>query len=276
MAFKFKTKKRPTAAQAFAGGFAQGAIKGLQEGAERSLQDRLNQQEAFKEFRKDFSQSINYIDVSDEDRKILRDAQSMMLMGTLKNKDEVVTHLNAKSPNLGFKITGASAPQVIGGVTGGYSTLQFIDGKPVVKQITDPVESPFSNQILLTKTSPTGEVTKQLVDKSLLKDPVVTKEEQLSKTKKAKTVEEKQLELAQKEVIKNATEEGISIVGYMEKYDGQPEVELLKQLQKQEQEVVPESTSVQPATMGQEGLTIVNPTTGERLILKDGQWQPIK
>ena len=276
MAFKFKTKKRPTAAQAFAGGFAQGAIKGLQEGAERSLQDRLNQQEAFKEFRKDFSQSINYIDVSDEDRKILRDAQSMMLMGTLKNKDEVVTHLNAKSPNLGFKITGASAPEVIGGVTSGYSTLQYIDGKPVVKQITDPVESPFSNQILLTKTSRTGEVTKQLVDKSLLKDPVVTKEEQLSKTKKAKTVEEKQLELAQKEVIRNATEEGISIEGYMEKYDGQPEVELLKQLQKQEQQVVPESTSVQPAPMGQEGLTIVNPTTGERLRLKDGKWQPIK
>ena len=139
MAFKFKTKKRPTAAQAFAGGFAQGAIKGLQEGAERSLQDRLNQQEAFKEFRKDFSQSINYIDVSDEDRKILRDAQSMMLMGTLKNKDEVVTHLNAKSPNLGFKITGASVPEIKGSALSGYSAIQFREGKPIVTKITDPV-----------------------------------------------------------------------------------------------------------------------------------------
>ena len=141
MAFKFKTKKRPTAAQAFAGGFAQGAFRGLQEGAERSLQDRLDQQEAFKEFRKNFSQSINYIDVSDEDRKILRDAQSMMLMGTLKNKDEVVTHLNAKSPNLGFKITGASAPQVIGSATGGYSAIQFKEGKPIVTKITDPIRT---------------------------------------------------------------------------------------------------------------------------------------
>ena len=269
MAFKFKTKKRPTAAQAFAGGFAQGAIKGLQEGAERSLQDRLDQQEAFKEFRKDFSQSINYIDVSDEDRKILRDAQSMMLMGTLKNKDEVITHLNAKSPNLGFKITGASTPEVIGSATGGYSTLQFVDGKPVISKLTDPIESPY----MLRTTSPEGVTTLQAVPKKSLTTPVVTK---TSKPSKEKTVKEKQLELAQKEVIRNATEEGISIEGYMEKYDGQPEVELLKQLQKQEQEVVPESTSVQPASMGQEGLTIVNPTTGERLILKDGKWQPIK
>lgn len=141
MAFKFKTKKRPTAAQAFAGGFAQGAIKGLQEGAERSLQDRLNQQEAFKEFRKDFSQSINYIDVSDEDRKILRDAQSMMLMGTLKNKDEVITHLNAKSPNLGFKVTGASIPEIKGSALSGYSAIQFREGKPIVTKITDPVRT---------------------------------------------------------------------------------------------------------------------------------------
>ena len=137
MAFKFKTKKRPTAAQSFAGGFAQGAIKGLQEGAERSLQDRLNQQEAFKEFRKDFSQSINYIDVSDEDRKILRDTQSMMLMGTLKNKDEVVTHLNAKSSNLGFKITGASVPEIKGSALSGYSAIQFREGKPIVTKISD-------------------------------------------------------------------------------------------------------------------------------------------
>ena len=135
MAFKFKTKKRPTAAQAFAGGFAQGAIKGLQEGAERSLQDRLNQQEAFKDFRKDFSQSINYIDVSDEDRKILRDTQSMMLMGTLKNKDEVVTHLNAKSPNLGFKITGAQPPEFIKTGMGGLTSVIMQEGTAIPTEI---------------------------------------------------------------------------------------------------------------------------------------------
>ena len=267
MAFKFKTKKRPTATQAFAGGFAQGAIKGLQEGAERSLQDRLNQQEAFKDFRKDFSQSINYIDVSDEDRKILRNAQSMMLMGTLKNKDEVVTHLNAKSPNLGFKITGASAPQVIGSSTGGYSTLQFVNGKPVIGKLTDPVENPY----MLRTTSPEGIETVQAVPKKSLTTPVITK---TSKSSKEKTVEDKQLELAQKEVIKNATEEGISIEGYMEKYDGQPEVELLKQLQEGDQEVVSESTNVQPPII--EGRIYVNPQTGERLTLKDNQWQPVK
>ena len=75
-------------------------------------------------------------------------------------------------------------------------------------------------------------------------------------------------------MIKNATEEGISIEGYMEKYDGQPEVELLKQLQEGDQEVVSESTNVQPQAM--ESMTIINPSTGERLMLKDGQWQPIK
>ena len=101
--------------------------------------------------------------------------------------------------------------------------------------------------------------------------PVITK---TSKSSKEKTVEDKQLELAQKEVIKNATEEGISIEGYMEKYNGQPEVELLKQLQEGDQEVVSESTNVQPPII--EGRIYVNPQTGERLILKDNQWQPVK
>jgi|TARA_B100000073_G_scaffold132641_1_gene108614 soluble cytochrome b562 len=139
MAFKFKTKKRPTALESFAGGFAQGVFSGINQAAQLSLQDRLNQQKEFKDFRKDFSQSINYIDVSDEDRKILRDAQSMMLMGTLKNKNEVVAHLNAKSPNLGFKITGASIPEIKGSALSGYSAIQFREGKPVVTEITDPV-----------------------------------------------------------------------------------------------------------------------------------------
>ena len=107
-----------------------------------------------------------------------------MGLGTIKSKDELVSHLNAKFPGLGYRVTGASEPQVIGSSTGGYSTLQFVNGKPVINKLTDPVENPFSNQVLLTKTGPTGEVTKQFVDKSLLKDPVVTKEEQLSKTKK--------------------------------------------------------------------------------------------
>jgi hypothetical protein len=267
MAFKFKTKKRPSLGQAIAGGFAQGVSAGLKEGAERSLQDRLDEQEAFKNFRKDFSQSINYIDVNDEDRKILRNAQSMMLMGTLKNKNEVVTHLNAKSPNLGFKITGASAPQVIGSSTGGYSTLQFVNGKPVINKLTDPVENPY----MLRTTSPEGVTTLQAVPKKSLTTPVVTK---TSKPSKEKTVEEKQLDSATKEVIENATEEGLSIEDYMIKYDGQPEVELYKQLQGGNQEVVSESTNVQPQAM--EGMTIINPSTGERLILKDGQWQPIK
>jgi hypothetical protein len=48
MAFKFKTKKRPTAAQAFAGGFAQGVSSGIQQAAQLSLQDRLNKQEEEK------------------------------------------------------------------------------------------------------------------------------------------------------------------------------------------------------------------------------------
>ena len=45
MAFKFKTKKRPTQAQAFAGGFAQGVSSGIQQAAQLSLQDRLKRQE---------------------------------------------------------------------------------------------------------------------------------------------------------------------------------------------------------------------------------------
>ena len=267
MAFKFKTKKRPTAAQAFAGGFAQGVATGINQAAQLSLQDRLKQKEEFKDFRKEYNENINYIDVSEEERKALNNARGMMGLGTIKSKDELVSHLNAKFPGLGYRVTGASEPQVIGSSTGGYSTLQFVNGKPVINKLTDPVENPY----MLRTTSPEGVTTLQAVSKKSLNTPVVTN---ISKPSKEKTVGEKQLELAQKEVIKNATEEGISIEGYMEKYDGQPEVELLKQLQGGNQEVVSESTNVQPQPM--EGITIINPSTGERLMLKDGQWQPIK
>jgi hypothetical protein len=124
---------------------------------------------------------------------------------------------------------------------------------------------------MLRTTSPEGVTTLQAVSKKSLNTPVVTN---ISKPSKEKTVEEKQLDSATKEVIKNATEEGISIEDYMIKYDGQPEVELYKKLQGGNQEVVSESTNVQPQPM--EGMTIINPSTGERLMLKDGQWQPIK
>ena len=267
MAFKFKTKKRPSLGQAIAGGFAQGVSAGLQRGAELSLQDRLKKKEEFKEFRKQYNENINYIDVSEEERKVLNNARGMMGLGTIKSQDELVSHLNAKFPGLGYKVTGASEPQVIGSSTGGYSTLQFVNGKPVISKLTDPVENPY----MLRTTSPEGVTTLQAVPKKSLTTPVVTK---TSRPSKEKTVEDKQLELAQKEVIKNATEEGISIEGYMEKYDGQPEVELLKQLQEGDQEVVSESTNVQPQPI--ESMTIINPSTGERLMLKDGQWQPIK
>jgi len=239
MAFKFKTKKRPSLGQAIAGGFAQGVSAGLQRGAELSLQDRLKKKEEFKEFRKNFGQAMNYIDVSDTERTILRDAQSRMQMGTLKNVDEVVTYLNAKSPNLGFNISGAKPPEVFKSAYGGIEEVRYSDGKAKVKTLRNPIFRP-------TKTP-----------------------------KPPKTIKEKQFQDLQRDIIEDANLVGDPLEDYIKNNPNDPAVKLYSTLQAQgNEEMVAESTNVQPQAM--EGMTIINPNTGERLMLKDGQWQPIK
>ena len=85
MAFKFKTKKRPSLGQAIAGGFAQGVSAGLQRGAELSLQDRLKKQE--EEEKKNrlktqldlFNGMIGNIEQSSANRKAILKGKQMII-----------------------------------------------------------------------------------------------------------------------------------------------------------------------------------------------------
>jgi len=83
MAFKFKTKKRPTAAQAFAGGFAQGVSSGIQQAAQLSLQDRLKKQEEEKNRLKReldlFNGMIGNIEQSSANREAILKGKQMII-----------------------------------------------------------------------------------------------------------------------------------------------------------------------------------------------------
>ena len=104
MAFKFKTKKRPTAAQAFAGGFAQGVSSGIQQAAQLSLQDRLRKQEEEKNRLKReldlFNGMISNVEQTQKNREaILRGKR--MIIGT-DGKTKASSAFAAISPEFTF------------------------------------------------------------------------------------------------------------------------------------------------------------------------------
>lgn len=109
MAFKFKTKKRPTAAQAFAGGFAQGVSSGIQQAAQLSLEDRLKKQEEEKNRLKReldlFNGMVGNIEQSSVNREaILRGKR--MIIGT-DGKTPASSAFAAISPEFTFTPTKA-------------------------------------------------------------------------------------------------------------------------------------------------------------------------
>lgn len=83
MAFKFKTKKRPSLGQAIAGGFAQGVSAGLQRGAELSLQDRLKKKEEEKNRLKTqldlFNGMIGNVEQSKNNREAILKGKTMII-----------------------------------------------------------------------------------------------------------------------------------------------------------------------------------------------------
>jgi hypothetical protein len=104
MAFKFKTKKRPTAAQAFAGGFGQGVSAGLQRGAELSLQDRLKKQEEEKNRLKKeldlFNGMVSDVELTQANRETIMRGKRMIIASD--GKTGASTVYSAISPDFQF------------------------------------------------------------------------------------------------------------------------------------------------------------------------------
>jgi hypothetical protein len=140
MAFKFKTKKRPTAAQAFAGGFAQGVSSGIQQAAQLSLADRLKKKEDFEDFTKGLPQLINLAGLEGDEYKAAQEAQFMIRRGDIKSRDAFASFLNGKSPGLSNRLLGATEPKIIGSPYTGYAEVRRSAGKTEVKPILEGVE----------------------------------------------------------------------------------------------------------------------------------------
>jgi phage I-like protein len=137
MAFKFKTKKRPTAAQAFAGGFAQGVSSGIQQAAQLSLQDRLNKQKEFEDFTKGLPQLINLAGLEGDEYKAAQEAQFMIRRGDIKSRDAFTSFLDGKSPGLSNRLLGATEPTIIGSPYTGYAEVRRSAGKTEVTPILE-------------------------------------------------------------------------------------------------------------------------------------------
>ena len=109
MAFKFKTKKRPSLGQAIAGGFAQGVSAGLQRGAELSLQDRLKKQEEEKNRLKTqldlFNSMIGNIEQSSANRKVILKGKDMIIR--TDGKINASQAFSSISPDFAFTPTKA-------------------------------------------------------------------------------------------------------------------------------------------------------------------------
>ena len=142
MAFKFKTKKRPTAAQAFAGGFAQGVSSGIQQAAQLSLQDRLNKQKEFEDFTKGLPQLINLAGLEGDDYKSAQEAQFMIRRGDIKSRDAFTSFLDGKSPGLSNRLLGATEPRIIGSPSTGYFEVKRKAGQIETTPILEAAEKP--------------------------------------------------------------------------------------------------------------------------------------
>ena len=109
MAFKFKTKKRPSLGQAVAGGFAQGVSAGIQQAAQLSLQDRLKRQEDEKTRLKTqldlFNSMIGNIEQSSANRKVILKGKDMIIR--TDGKINASQAFSTVSPDFAFMPTKA-------------------------------------------------------------------------------------------------------------------------------------------------------------------------
>jgi len=108
MAFKFKVKKRPSLAQAAAGGFAQGVATGINRAAQLSLADRLKKKEDFEDFTKELPQLINLAGLEGNEYKAAQEGQFLIRRGDIKSRDQLFSFLEGKSAGLGNRLFGAT------------------------------------------------------------------------------------------------------------------------------------------------------------------------
>ena len=108
MAFKFKTKKRPTALQSFAGGLATGFAQGINQAAQLSLADRLKKKADFEDFTKQLPQLINLAALEGPEYKAAQEGQFLIRKGDITSRDQLFSFLEGRSTGLGNRLIGAT------------------------------------------------------------------------------------------------------------------------------------------------------------------------
>ena len=186
MAFKFKTKKRPTAAQAFAGGFAQGVSSGIQQAAQLSLQDRLRKQEEEKNRLKTqldlFNGMINNVEQSSVNKAAILRGKRMIIASD--GKTPASSAFAAISPEFTFTPTKAEQeaatklstdPEVMAAETAAMGTIDMGGLKPTESIITRRKE--LADIQAGIKADPRATI--EIIDPVTKQKRMVTKEEAL-------------------------------------------------------------------------------------------------
>ena len=186
MAFKFKTKKRPTAAQAFAGGFAQGVSSGIQQAAQLSLQDRLRKQEEEKNRLKTqldlFNGMINNVEQSSANREAILKGKQMIIR--TDGKVGASQAFSSISPDFTFTPTKAEQeaatklsidPEVMAAETAAMGTIGMGGLKPTESIITRRKE--LADIKAGIKADPRATI--EIIDPVTKQKRMVTKEEAL-------------------------------------------------------------------------------------------------
>lgn len=258
MAFKFKTKKRPSATQAFAGGFAQGVSSGIQQAAQLSLQDRLKRQE-------------------DEKNRLKRELD--LFNGMVSNVEQ--TQANREAIMRGKRMIIASdgktgASTVFSSVSPDFQFMPSKEEETVVTKQVESAEKKAMQSAGMLGVTPTELEKKQRVKESEIKlglKPIYKEEEQEGNflntynvfadgsrkllTSKSKPVKEKEAKAVRKEEV----QEGLDQVFY-EYYEDGSKKEVKRQVGKfKEDEILslPEEISSNSKSNNQATITPITP-----------------
>lgn len=258
MAFKFKTKKRPSLGQAVAGGFAQGVSAGIQQAAQLSLQDRLKRQE-------------------DEKNRLKRELD--LFNGMVSNVEQTQTNREAIMRGKRMIIasdgkTGAST--VFSSVSPDFQFMPSKEEKAIVTQQVESAEKKAMESANMLGVAPTELEKKQRIKESEIKlglKPIYKEEEQEGNflntynvfadgsrkllTSKSKPVIEKEAKAARKEEV----QEGLDQVFY-EYYEDGSKKEVKRQVGKfKENEILslPEKISSNSKSNNQTTITPITP-----------------
>jgi len=284
MAFKFKVKKRPSMGQAVAASFASGLGQGIQAGGQAALQQMIRDREAKQKFEKELNKELRVArsDISQLSNLVKADnpelakelnmlAVQSSTFGSVKGLNDAVIATGVfNDPTLSDIGTefGAMIPKAP------QQKEHALSDEEIASRGLDPAPEGYQWTI-----SPTGNVSLEG------RSPRVPPKPEIS-------IPERQKKKARDMIIEQANMAGVSFDEFRQNSPENPDVIMYNRLSgsvpirddgmrltdtattgslsiPEPEPAIVEST----VTSSNDGLRAVNPATGEKLILINGQWQ---